>query len=469
LKTSGSSKEVRGGRQSPKILHFIPLLCLGVLLLNTYRLYKVGYFFRDDFNNLYWVQQESFAHLIGHIVNPIPSYFRPTGMLCYWVLFRFFDLNPAAYHWLAWSLHAANTAFVYFILKRLTESRPGAAIGAMLFANQIVFADIYWNFGTIFEIVSAFFSFAGILLWTSERRGWLHVVVASLLLLLAVKGKEMAFTMPLIWLSYDLLLGSKMERRMVAHWLLPSGLTLLYALSYAAAVMTVLPILSPSHSSLPYYMSINGSTLARGFGIYFNMLLRTNFPWQSWCIGFVALLLVFAFLRNRLALFFQSYLFITFLPVIFLVNHRFAFYWYLPFLGVSGLAAILAKTVAGVIETRSPHWLAEGGAYAVFALLCWGSFLVQKEVTGPQRSWLRDHANENRAFVTGLRALPPPPKGETIFFDSHPSLFDERLLRTATRVAFRRTDLGAKLVTEFPPEARYRLRFEESRLVQLPQ
>src|SRR5207244_2454606 len=148
------------------------------------------------------VQQKSFAHMIGYIVNPLPGFFRPTGMLCYWVLLRFFDLNPAAYHWLAWSLHAANTAFVYFILKRLTESRAGAVVGAMLFTSQAVFGDIYWNFGTIFELVAAFFSFVGILLWISKRRGWLHVVVASLVLLLAVKGKEMALTLPLIWLSY---------------------------------------------------------------------------------------------------------------------------------------------------------------------------------------------------------------------------------------------------------------------------
>jgi hypothetical protein len=274
----------------------------------------------------------------------------------------------------------------------------------------------------------------------------------------------MALTLPLIWLSYDLLLRNNMERRMAAHWLLPCGLALLYGLCHAAEYTT---LLLPSHSSVPYHMTINGSTLAHGFGLYFNMLLVTNFPWQSWSLGFVALLLVSAFLRNRLALFFQSYLFITFLPVIFLVSHRFAFYWYLPFLGVSGLAAILAKAVVGVIETRSPRWLAEGGAYAVFALLCWGSFLLHEQANRPARSWMRDRANEHRAFVAGLRALPPPPKGETIFFDSHPSLFGETLLLTATRVTFRRTDLQAKLVATFPSEARYCLRFRESRLIAL--
>ncbi len=461
LKASRAITQVWSVCRSPNLLRLVSVLCVGALLFNTYRLYKGSYFELDDFNNLYWVQQESFAHMIGYIVNPVSWYFRPTGMLCYWVLLRFFDLNPAAYHCLTWSLHAANTVLMYFLLKRFTGSRAGAAVGAMLFASQAVFADIYWNFGTIFELVAAFFSFVGILLWTSERRGWLHVLVASLILLLAIKGKEMALSMPIIWLSYDLLLRKNMVRRMAAHWILPSGLTLWYGLSNAPAMRGVLP----SH---PYYMSITGSTLASGFGIYFNMLFGTSFRWQIWCIGFVVLLLVFALLRNRLALFFQSYVFIAFLPVIFLVNHRFAFYWYLPFLGVCGVVAVLAKAVAGAIEIRNPQWLVECGASVVFILLCWGTFVVHEKANRPERSWERGLTNEYRAFVTGLRALPAPPLGETIFFDSHPSLFDEGLLRKATQVALGRTDVDAKLVAEFPSEARYRLRFQESRLVQLP-
>ena len=445
--------------RSPNLLQLVSVLCVGALLFNTYRLYKGGYFGLDDFNNLYSVQQESFADMIGYILNPVSLYFRPTGMMCYWLVFRFFDLNPAAYHCLTWSLHAANTALMYFLLKRFTQSRPGAAVGAMLFASQAVFAAIYWDCGTIFELVAAFFSFLGIFLWTSERRGWLRVLFASLALLLAIEGKEMALTMPIIWLSYDLLLRKNMVRRMAAHWILPSTLALLYGLK--ATAMRGVP------TSDPYYMSITGSTLASGFGIYFNMLFGTSFRWQIWCIGFVVLLLVFACLRNRLALFFQSYVIIAFLPVIFLINHRSEFYWYLPFLGVSGLAAMLAKTVAVPIETRSPHWLVECGASVVFILLCWGTFLVHEEANRPQRSWERALTGEYRAFVTGLRALPAPPPGETIFFDSQPSLFDEDLLLAATQVALGRTDVHAKLVAEFPPEARYRLRFQESHLVQL--
>jgi hypothetical protein len=83
---------------------------------------------------------------------------------------------------------------------------------------------------------------------------------------------------------------------------------------------------------------------------------------------------VIALSRQLLALFFGLYVFMTFLPVIFLINHRFAFYWYLPCLGVCGLAATPAKEVYSVIEMRNPRWLAQGGAAAVFVLLWLGYF-----------------------------------------------------------------------------------------------
>lgn len=228
----------------------------------------------------------------------------------------------------------------------------------------------------------------------------------------------------------------------IVQWLLPSALALWYGLTRVPMKGTV-----PSD---PYYMDVSASTLVSSFGIYLNMLFQTKLQWQIWCIGFVLTLIVSALLRNRLALFFQFYVFIAFLPVIFLVSHRFAFYWYLPFFGVCGLAAILAKAVAVRVEARNPHWLVGCAASATLILLCWGSFFVHKSATRQKRSWTRDRTNEYRAFVTGLRALPTPPPGEVIFFDSCPSLFDENLLQSATQVAIGRTDIKAKFVAEFP-------------------
>ena len=454
-------KQILSVLESWNVPRLIPVVCIAVLLINTFRLYKNAYFWLDDFNNLFWVQRATLGQMVGHIVNPVSSYFRPVGMLCYWLLLQFSGLHPAPYHWVAWSLHTANTALVYLILKRLTKARSGAAVGAMLFATEAVYAKIYWDFGTIFELLAGFFCFVGILLWVSERRDWWQVILASLALLLAMKAKEVAVTLPLAFVIYDLLLWGNCVRTLAAQWLLPCGLSLWYGLTKAAAMRGIA-------TTDAYYMTVNGSTLGAGFTTYGNMLLQTKFPWQAWGTLDTALLLICVLLRNRLALFFLSWIFITFLPVIFLVNHRFAFYWYLPFFGVSGLAAIVAKHVADMIEKRNPTWLAAAGGYCVFALLCFGTFIWHRDATRPHRARVRQRAQEYRGFVTGLEALPSPSRREVLYFDSKPSHFNQTNLLSATQVALRRTDVGAELVSEFPTDARYRLRFEGTRLIQVP-
>jgi hypothetical protein len=454
-------KQILPVLDSWNVPRLIPVACIAVLLINTFRLYKNAYFWLDDFNNLYWAQRATLRQMVGYIVNPVSSYFRPVGMFCYWLLLQFSGLHPAPYHWVAWSLHTANTALVYVILKRLTKARSGAAVGAMLFATEAVYAQIYWDFGTIFELLSGFFCFVGILLWVSERRDWRQVILASLALLLAMKAKEVAVALALAFVIYDLLLWKNCVRTLAAQWLLPCGLCLWYGLTKAAAMREIA-------TTDAYYMTVNGSTLVAGLTTYGNMLFDTKFPWQAWGILVTALLLIFVLFRNRLALFFMSWIFITFLPVIFLVNHRFAFYWYLPFFGVSGLAAIVAKHVADMIEKRNPRWLAAAGGYCVFALLCLGTFIWVTDATRPYRAWVRQQAQEYRRFVTGLEALPSPSRSEVLYFDSKPSHFNQTLLLSATQVALRRTDVGAEFVSEFPSHARYRLRFEGRRLIQVP-
>ena len=108
-----------------------------------------------------------------------------------------------------------------------------------------------------------------------------------------------------------------------------------------------------------------------------------------------------------------------------------------------GSRAILAKSVANEFKSRNPLWLVQYAESVAFILLCWITFLVRKDVSRLQRALARDRTNEYRAFVTGLRALRVPPLGETIFFDSLPSLFDQQHLQTATQVALGRRDVHA--------------------------
>jgi hypothetical protein len=421
-------------------LRWVPLFCIAILLLFTYRLYSSAYFWLDDFDNLYWVQPESASQMFWHIVNPASNFFRPAGMLFYWLMLKLFDLNAPTYHALAWSLHAANTVLVYFILKRITDSRAGAAVGCLLFASEAVFVDLYWSFGSIFELVCGLAMFTGILLWNVEDRSWARSILSFFVFVFAFKAKEMAVTLPVIWLGCDQLL----RRRPTLKSALQLVPCVLFGIWYGWFKVTEMR--APSQDA-PYFMDVRLRTFVRGYGSYFNQLFNSNFSFKFWAIGFVALLLAFVLMNQRAAIFFQGYLFITFLPVIFLINHRYPLFWYIPILGVCGLAALLVKALVGIVESKFPGSIPAVAAAAIFAALSWGSYIVQRDATAPRRLWQQKIDTEYRSWVASVRAMPHPAPNETIVFKSYPSYFDSEVLRNATQVALRRTDIDAKLAS----------------------
>ena len=468
-----SSRTEKFRRTAFRVVIFV---YLAAILVRLFRLYTFVYFWLDDFDNLYWVQQESGWEMAKNILNPASHFFRPSAMLVYWINLQAFDLAPLPYHILAWSLHGLNVALIYFLLKRLLESEYAAAFGALLYTCPPFFFDIYWNFGTIFELVSGALFFAGLLLYLRSGDTVRGILLVSAVYVLAVKAKEMAITLPVVCLWYELVLGKSVSSPVtVRDWLrtlldfgqwkhvlkklaLPACVALWFTCFKAAVLTTV------SDPTDAYYTKFSIITMGRGFGWYWNALSPIHLGWGGWAAIAVLAAGLLA-VKNRLALFFLGYIFISFVPVIFLPNHRFDFYWYLPLMGLCGLAGLVVKWASQRANARmAPRWSIVA-AGVVFVLAGELYFAYQKKVTADARNWARYLSAEYRSFVLGLRALPPPPANETVYYGSIPRYFDPDTIRSVTQVAFRRTDLEAKIVKEFPPEARYRVRFENSSVI----
>jgi hypothetical protein len=250
----------------------------------------------------------------------------------------------------------------------------------------------------------------------------------------------MAITLPAIWLAQDLLLRRPLKWKEVSTVVWPGLLGLWFGLQKLFEMRH-------TDATQAYYMDLQGIVMGRGFGYYFNTLFTTEFRWEQWAVGFVTLLLLLLLLRWRLAAFFQLYVFVTFLPLIFLNNHRDPVYWYFPLLGVCGLAALLTRAIVSWLASRIPERrLAPYGAF-IFAVLCVGLYIFSRDETEYRRRWQQGLAREYRAFIEGVRALPSPQPGETLMFKSMPRYFDVHVLKFACQVALRRTDIDAKLIS----------------------
>jgi hypothetical protein len=422
-----------------RYMRLVPALCIALLLFFTFRLYTYSYFWLDDFNNLYWVQQQTLGEALGHLVTPSTQPFRPVGMLAYWIALRVFDRDPLPYHLLMWSLHVLNVVLVFLVLKRFTASRAGAYVGAMLYAYPAVFNDIFWSFGTIFELTGVALFLVGMLVWQRQERTVAVVAAAVVVFFLALKAKEMAITLPAIWLAQDLLLRRPLKWKDVRLIVLPG----LLGIWYGVQKLMEMRGSDPAH---PYFMDLRGIVMGSGFGYYFNALFTTDFRWQKWSIGFAVLLLIFLVSKQRLAAFFQIFVFVTFLPIIFLVNHRDAFYWYFPMTGVCGLAALLTRTFSSLLLSRMAEQRVMVYGTVAFAVLSLAMYVSSRDATLARRLWQQGIGQEYREFIESVQARPAPGPGETLYFESMPRHFDLGVLTYACQVALRRTDVDAKLV-----------------------
>ncbi len=453
------------------------VLCFVAVLFYMFRLYTFSYFWLDDFNNLFWVQKTGGWALLWHTLNPFSDFFRPVGMLAYWTLWRLFDLAPLPYHLFALSIHGLNIFLVYLLLKHLLQSPFAAACGAMLFSYQAAYWEIFWSFGLIFELLSGSLFFIGLWIYFRFGDSMKGVLFASAIYILAIKAKEMAITLPVIWLLYEIIVGRRVvfastlwDKETIRNNL-PQLLQLLKRFSIPGVialwfVYLKVSTMAETGTSSSYYLDFSLHTLMRGYAWYFDAIYDAPLGWMGWIgIAVMAVGLPLLITRDRLALFFLGYIFLSFLPVLPIPNHWAAFFWYIPFFGLCGLVGQMAKEITGWLSKRMspPRIILVGGL--VFALVFYQYFVFQIRWSRPQRDWAREVSQEYRSFILGLRALPQPAPNETVYYGSTPRYFNDNTILSATQVAFRRTDLQARIVEEFSPESRYRVRFENSSVI----
>jgi len=460
LRDCAVAKPLLTPQRSPLYITVLPPVCVAVLLFVTFMLYRSSYFSLDDFNNLYWVGQWTYGQTLQMLFSPSAEYFRPVGMLFYRIGLSLFGLSPTSFHALLWSIHTLNVALVYLALKQFVDSRVGAAAGALLFACPAVFSDIFHNFGTIFEVTGFALYLTGMMLWHRKERSFGATLLATAVFFMALKAKEMAITLPAIWVLQDLLLRRQLRWKQLLQVAIPSGVGVWFALQKVFQMSDASP-------RGPYYIDLQGLTMGRGFGFYFNMLSPVSLRWEQWAVVFTALLVLFIALRQWRAVLFQSYLFLAFLPLIFLVNHREFFYWYFPMFGVCGLTALAAQWIFQVVSRRVKPVRLAPYAVTFFAAVCVARYFMLRQETAGRRLGQHDLDGQYRGFVESLQRLPMVTTGETLYFKSVPVGFDAPVLEMAVAVALQRYDVSAQLVDVFPEGASLRLEFHNGSVRQI--
>jgi len=433
---------------------------VAIVLIAGVRLYNYTYFWLDDFNNVYWVRREGFWKILEHIANPASMFFRPLGMLVYWIIFRLAALNSVPYHLLSWVLHGINTILLFLLLKRATKSQYAAGLAVLFFAFRTNFADIYWSFANIFQLLAFGLVMIGMLLYARFGYSLKETLVLAAILVLSIRAEEQGVLLPLIWFAYECVVRRSFDWRRL--WL-RYAIFLTIMAWFGWFKLTTMHDTDPTR---PYYMDLSVLTFGRGYGWYFNSLYETHLRWGAWMIASTVLAIIFAIRRNGWALFFLFFTYVTLGPYVFLVNHRFELYSYLGFAGIAGLLALAVKAVEKRVWHVFPRTVAVSVLSLLFVVVAVRHFRHEERRGRVGRGYMKEVLGEYRVFLSDLQSLPDAQTVRMLYYTTIPRHMDEGTILCATQFALDRIDVETQIVANCPAEGAC-VSFENGRLRRL--
>ncbi len=140
------------------------------------------------------------------------GFFRPLGILYFWLTFKWAGWNPAAWHLSGLAIHAANTLLFFFFLKRTTASLHTAFMAALIFAWHAAHVEAVCWTAASFDLIATLFCLLTLLLASTRSTPALVLTAAA-----AWLSKEAAFCLPVLVLSSALLTEGARKRRTFIH------------------------------------------------------------------------------------------------------------------------------------------------------------------------------------------------------------------------------------------------------------
>jgi hypothetical protein len=418
---------------------------IAITLIASFRLYSFAYFWLDDFNNLYLTRREGFWNIVVDIINPASLFFRPLGMLTYWILYRFAELNALPYHLLSWTLHGVNTVLAFLFLRHIVRSQYAAGLAVLFFAFRANFSDIYWNFAHIFQLLTLGLVLTGLLLYARFGYSFKETLALTAVMILAIRAEEHGVLLPILWFGYELLVRRNLNWR--ALWL-RYAIFAVVAAWFTYLKITTMQDTDPTH---PYYLDLSALTFGHGYAWYFNSLYQTSLRTRSWFIISAVLALLFAVTRNTRGLFFLVFTYVTLLPYVFLINHRFDLYLYMPSVGIAGLLALGIHAIQRRLQLIHPRPMAVAFLSAVFSVAAVRHFRHEEHRGRVAREYYGGVFSEYRKFFIELASQPDADRLQTVYYTALPRHAEGPIVG-ATEFFLRRLGVQSKIVEKCPAE-----------------
>jgi hypothetical protein len=331
-----------------------------VLLLIVYFLHfalpaRHGGFREDEMMNIwtYWYVG-GVQSLVALAKFWTPNY-RTGGAIYYLPLYHFFGLNPSPYRMVQISILALSIPIAYYLARLLASSRSVAFLAVLAFCYHPYVANLVFVGAFIYDVLCGLFYFAALTYYVRirERAACLRPMQLLLFLVLyvgALDSKEMAVTLPLIVLIYELLKSPRWSSwktflswtwRCATPFLIAGAMTAIYVYSkiYGTGSVTKHDAYRPSYS---WHNFITSNSKFVGELFYLPDAISPTILLLLWAAVFV-----YAFLRRDPMLRLMAFWVVLIpLPIAFLLPIRSGGCLYLL---LFGWAMICAKAACDLI------------------------------------------------------------------------------------------------------------------------
>ena len=384
----------------------------------------------DDLMNTYryWSRPTSQVIKEGLLFFPAE---RPMGAIFYGPLFALFGLNPLPYRIVSLALLLGNLGLLYLFCFRLSCSREASAIACLLGAYHAHLGDLYYNSGTIFDLLCFTFFYLALIYYfrirdTGSYPGLWQTVKLLALYIAALDSKEMAVTLPVMLVAYEFLFHPPrpLSLSRLRGWLVGEGRFLL--LTVPVTIVYIIGRIAGPHRVITnpaYYPHLTFNSFMTGWLRYINDLFyhSITFGRTRIIILWIALLIIAWITRRRELIFAWVMIMAGVLPVIFIEPRGlYAIYLSLPawYLFAAVTLVMLRDRLFRYSQIISSALQGEARQLALFLTV----LLVLLPIHRNQKRKIPGAANQPSRLVyqqlsTNYPSMPP---GASILFLSDP-------------------------------------------------
>jgi hypothetical protein len=352
-------------------------------------------FGRDELRNLYSYWNPPLWQVLRSGFTFSNKFVRPMGAIYYLPLYHWFGLNPVPFTVIRNLILLANTVVFYKLARCVGRSWWIAVLATFPIAYQSNLGNLAYDGAFIYDVLCGGFYFSALLYYIHCRRSQqglrpLQVGAFLALYICALDSKEMAVSLPVIVLAYELLL----ERRKAT-----------FGTALAAAAVTVVFIAGKTMgagtlTAMEAYRPV--FTWAR-YADSSTRFLNTIFYTSAFTMGRVLALeaiLLYVGLRSRRWLFLLIWVIVTPLPIAFLPD-RGGGTLYIVAGGWALLAAMAARALMRRVPVFSQRATMTAGLLACIAIYSYATWRVDKD----NLNWYLSIGDETRRAIHQFDAL----------------------------------------------------------------